>query len=324
MTDQDPLGLDGVTPDEASVVTIGTFDGVHAGHREIIATLIDRAKRNNGCSTVVTFDPHPREVTTGTLVPLLTTARERTTLLEALGVERCIVIPFTRDFAQIQSDEFIVDIVCGRIGAREIVVGYDHAFGRNRSGNRTLLQQLGKKHGFAVTIVPPLEREGGPVSSSRIRQLLSGDGDVATAGSLLGRHYGLDGRVVHGDGRGRSIGFPTANLEVVSTRKAIPLRGVYAVRVTIPETTDAELPGHLAGVYDGMMNIGVRPTFGGSHEVHLEVHLLDFDATLYGATLHVEFVERLRAEKKFASIDALIEQLSLDQRRCRVALQAVS
>lgn len=324
MTDQDPLGLDGVTQDKSSVVTIGTFDGVHAGHREIVGALVGRARETGGCSTVVTFDPHPREVTTGTLVPLLTTASERTRLLEALGVERCIVVPFTREFAQISSQDFVVDIVCGRIGASEIVVGYDHAFGRNRAGDHSLLEALGREHGFSVTVVPPFERGGAAVSSSRIRQLLSVDGDVTAVCRLLGRRYALDGRVVHGDGRGRTIGFPTANLEVVSTRKAIPHRGVYAVRVVVPDNTDKDAGRLGEAVYDGMMNIGVRPTFGGSQEVHLEVHLLDFDGSLYGTTLHVEFVERLRAEQKFESVNALVEQLSLDRRRCREALQAVS
>jgi riboflavin kinase/FMN adenylyltransferase len=309
----DPLGLEGLNPDSSAIVTVGTFDGVHLGHREIVRSVVGISAETGGTSTVVTFDPHPREVTTGNLVPLLSTVEERLALLRALGVARTIVIPFTRAFATMSPTEFVADVIAGRVGCRVMVTGYDHAFGQGRSGDNTVLREAGERLGFSVETVPPFLLDDAPVSSTAIRDHLMADGNVREATRLLGRRYSVGGSVVRGDGRGRSIGYPTANLEVSSTRKVIPARGVYAVVVGVRGSAPLV----------GMMNIGVRPTFGGT-KVHLEVHILDFDESIYGESLHIEFVDRLRDETRFGSVEDLVRQLNEDERRCRDAVGAVS
>ena len=307
------LALEGVNRDDTSVVSVGTFDGVHVGHQDIIDAVVDGARETRGTGTIVTFDPHPREVIIGELVPLLSTIDERVGLLNALGVTRTIVIPFTRAFAGMSSAEFIEQVIVERVGCRRMVTGHDHGFGRGRSGDLGSLEASGRRLGFEVFSVPARQVDDTLVSSSAIRAALVDRGDVSWASTLLGRRYELAGRVVRGDGRGRSIGFPTANLEVQSTRKVVPRRGVYAVGVQFGGRDPVA----------GMMNIGIRPTFGGT-KLHLEVHILDFDEEIYGETLHVEFVEWLRDERKFGSVDELVEQLSEDRRRCRGAASAVS
>lgn len=313
-------GLDQIERDASSVVTVGTFDGVHVGHRAIIRYLVRRASEREGTSAVVSFDPHPREIVHGDEIPLLTTVEERAELIEQLGIDRFVVIPFTLEFSTLQAEDFVRDILVQRIGLREIVIGYDHAFGRNRRGDADLLGELGQIHGFAVDVIPPQVVEKHVVSSTEIRDALVGTGDVRRARELLGRNYSLTGNVVEGDGRGRQIGFPTANLTVDHPRKVIPAIGVYAVRVYVPP--ENERP-RSARTYSGMMNIGRRPTFDNG-EVLLEVHLLDFDGDLYGRHLRVEFVEKMRDERKFDSVEALTEQLSRDRLRCIQLLGAVS
>ncbi|GIV59120.1 bifunctional riboflavin kinase/FAD synthetase [Rhodocaloribacter litoris] len=306
-------GLDQVVYDAGSLVTVGTFDGVHLGHQAILRYLLRRAAENGGRSVVVSFDPHPREVVRNEPVPLLTTIDERADLFERLGVDRFIVIPFTKDFARLSAEDFVEQVLVARIGLKEIVIGYDHGFGRGRGGDAALLERLGRQHGFTVDVIPPQVVAEHVVSSTEIRQLLVEAGDVREAARLLGRPYALSGTVVEGAGRGRTIGFPTANLAVSHPRKVIPRPGVYAVSVA---------PGEAAHVYGGMMNIGRRPTFE-NEGLHLEVHLLDFRGDLYGRSLRIEFVERLRDERKFASVEALVEQLYEDRKRCMAALKAV-
>lgn len=310
--EMDSLGLEGVNPDPTAVVTVGTFDGVHLGHQRIIGRVVELAARTGGTSTVVTFDPHPREVTTGSLVPLLSTIDERRALFRQFGIVRSVVIPFTRAFARMSPTEFIADVIADRVGCQVMVTGHDHGFGKGRSGDRTSLAEAGAVHGFSLETVPPYRLGDTLVSSTAIREHLIEGGDIQEVARLLGRLYSLDGNVVRGEGRGRTIGYPTANLEVASARKVIPRRGVYAVHV--------DIHGERHG---GMMNIGIRPTFGGT-KTHLEVHILDFDQQIYGDVLHIEFVERLRDETRFASIQELVGQLSEDERRCRDALRAVS
>ncbi len=308
-------GLDQIERDDRSLVTVGTFDGVHLGHQSIIRYLVDRAKRKSAISVALSFDPHPREVTTGEQVPLLTTIQERAELFSGLGLDRFIVIPFTREFADTSARSFVVDILVNRIGLQEIVVGYDHGFGKGRQGDSELLLSLGAAHNFSVDIIPAKILEQGVVSSTRIRQLLTEKGDVAVAGKLLSRSYSLIGTVIKGDGRGRTIGYPTANIGVQNPNKVIPKQGVYAVHVN-------EIGGNRT--YHAMMNVGVRPTFSESQEYPkqwLEVHIFDFSGDLYGKELQIEFVKRIRDEKKFNSIDALIKQLSKDEVRCRAELK---
>lgn len=308
-------GLDQITHDERSVVTVGTFDGVHRGHQAIVRYLVERAHEQGGQSVVVSFDPHPRAVVQGEEVPLLTTPEERAELLEGLGLDRFIVIPFTRDFSNLSAEAYVEKILIERIGLKEIVIGYDHRFGSDRKGDPELLRRMGAQRGFTVDVISPQEVEGyGVVSSSAIRRALREEGDPQRAARMLGRPYRLQGTVVRGSGRGKEIGFPTANIEPDDARKLVPRRGVYAVRVRVERD---------GGGYDGMMNIGQRPTFDGTG-LHLEVHLLAFEDDLYGEKLRVEFVQRLRNEQKFASVEALKEQLLKDRERCRSALESLS
>lgn len=307
-------GLDQIVRDERSVVTVGTFDGVHVGHQAILGYLLERAHARGGPGVAVTFDPHPREVVHGEAVPLLTTIDERAARFEALGLDRFIVIPFTKEFSRLRGEAFVEEVLVARIGLREIVIGYDHAFGRGREGDSRLLERLGAQHDFTVDVIPPRIVEQHVVSSTEIRHALVDLGDVGQAERLLGYPYSLVATVVQGDGRGRTIGFPTANLDPQHPRKIVPRNGVYAVRAGEPGGREA---------WGGMMNIGVRPTFGGE-ERRLEVHLFDFDGDLYGKALRVEFVERIREERRFDGVAALLEQLSEDQSRCRRILEGVS
>ncbi|MEZ4698806.1 MAG: bifunctional riboflavin kinase/FAD synthetase [Rhodothermales bacterium] len=305
------VGMDALERNPLSVVTVGTFDGVHLGHRSIVRYLVQRARSQGGLSVVISFHPHPREVVKGEPMPLLTTVDERADALEDLGLDRFVVIPFTPAFAAMDASAFVEDVLLARVGLKEIVIGYDHGFGKDRAGDSALLRELGARHGFGVDVIPAQVLEADIVSSTRIRQLLVEAGDVRQAAGMLGRPYRLTGEVVHGDGRGRQIGYPTANLAIENPNKVIPRTGVYAVR--------AWRQGAAAPV-GGMLNIGVRPTFDGD-SMRIEAHLFDVDASLYGESLRIDFIERIRDEQKFRTIDALIEQLSKDEARCKAELQ---
>lgn len=304
------IGWDNISRDDASVLTVGTFDGVHRGHQAIIDYLRVRADERGGVATVMSFDPHPRSVVHDRDVDLLSTVEERGDLLAHYGVDRFVVVPFTDAFAHLPPVEYVEDILVRRIGLCEITVGYDHAFGRNREGDVDLLREMGRRHDFEVDVIPAQEVDADVVSSSRVRSLLR-EGDVGGAASLLGRPYDLRGTVEKGAQRGRKIGYPTANIEVSDPRKLIPKLGVYAVRVQRPAT---------GATRAGMMNIGRRPTFDGM-DVTAEVHILDFEDNLYGETLRVEFLRRLRDEEKFSSADELAAQLSRDENHCREVIE---
>lgn len=307
------IGWDAISHDPRSVVTVGMFDGVHRGHQAIIDYLQQRAEAQDGTSTLVSFDPHPRAVVHGDEVPLLTTVAERAELLEGLGLDRFVVIPFSNEFAQLSPEAYVEEVLVEQIGVREITVGYDHRFGKDRAGDVDRLQELGGGNGFAVDVIPPQEVDHDIVSSSTIRRLLLEDGAIEQANDRLGRPYRLDGVVARGEGRGRELGYPTANLAIQDTRKLVPKRGVYATLVTLPD-------GNQRG---GMMNIGRRPTFD-EMDVTVEVHVLDYEGDLYGASLSVQFLQRLRAEQKFESADALAAQLSEDEERCRTVVRALA
>lgn len=306
------FGLDQIVKDDRSLVTVGTFDGVHLGHQSIIRYLVERARKHDAVSVALSFDPHPREVLRNERVPLLTTIEERAQVFESLGLDRFIVIPFTPAFAGTRAESFVTDILVNRIGLREVVIGYDHGFGKGREGDSTLLRSLGKDHGFTVDVIPAQVLEKDVVSSTRIREAITEEGDVVLAAKLLGRAYGLSGTVVKGDGRGRTIGYPTANIAVDDTRKVIPKRGVYAVKIQIVGETNQ---------YDGMLNIGYRPTFEGE-ERRIEAHLFEYDGSLYDNRIRVTFYQRIRDEKKFKSVDELIQQLSRDKERCRAEFKS--
>jgi len=305
------IGWDEIDPDPQSVLTVGTFDGVHRGHQAIIEYLRTRSREKEGVSTLVSFDPHPRSVVHGKDVPLLTTVRERADILEGLGIDRLVVIPFSEEFAQLKPEKYVTEVLVQRIGLQEITVGYDHRFGRNRAGDVDLLRKLGPDYGFQVDVIPAQEVDHDVVSSRRIRTVLREEGDVGKAEELLGRPYQLEGVVARGEGRGRQIGYPTANLALQDARKLIPKRGVYATLVQLPDGSR----------HGGMMNIGRRPTFDGM-DVTVEVHLFDFDGDLYGERLSVQFLQRLRDEQKFDSPDALVMQLSEDEQHCRSIVEA--
>ena len=298
-----------VTRDDRSVLTPGTFDGVHLGHQEIIRYVVARARAVGGVPAVVSFDPHPREVLGGGPVPLLTTLDERAAVLAELGVERFVILPFTSELSRLSPEAYVEDVLVGDVGLREIVIGYDHRFGRARGGDRSTLERLGARLGFSVDVVPEHSEQGTTVSSSRIRALLTDRGDVAGAARLLGRPYSLAGTVVRGDQRGRTIGFPTANIRLDDDRKLVPRLGVYAV--------EASLEGRRVG---GMMNIGRRPTFEADGATSIEVHLFNFEGDLYGQVLRASLLDRLRDERRFEGVEALAEQLREDRRQAESVL----
>jgi riboflavin kinase/FMN adenylyltransferase len=286
-----------------SVVSVGTFDGVHLGHLEIIRRAIAGAASRSGRSVVVTFEPHPKEVVPSARRPihLLSTLDERLALLGRHGIDVTVVIHFTREFSQLSPRSFYEEYILPRIGVAEVVVGQDHLFGKDRKGGREELERLSRQFGFAVSAVPEHLVGGERVSSSAIRRALE-RGDVERAGSYLGYPYTLRGVVAEGEGRGRSLGFPTANLEPESPRKVTPGHGVYLVAVKTGSET----------VY-GMMNIGVRPTLTDGSTQTLEVHMFEVDAELYGEPVQISFLRRLRDERRFASADDLTEQLKVDK-----------
>lgn len=296
--------LKDIEHDLNSVLTVGTFDGVHAGHRAIMDTVLKKAKERNARSVIVTFDPHPREIINpgDAGIKLLTTLKERREILEELGIDTMVVIPFDRDFSLLSSEEFVRDIIYEKIGVSEFVIGYDHQFGKDREGTIETIEQLGKELGFDAYVVSKREVGAKTVSSTAIRNAISEQGDVEQAADFLQRRYRLNGMVVHGDKRGKEIGYPTANIRPEDSRKIIPKDGVYAVTVRSE-----------GNWYDGMMNIGTRPTFEGSNKT-LEVHLFDFDEDIYGKEVQVRFVKRIRDEKKFSGKEELVNQLEADEK----------
>ncbi len=293
-----------------TVLTVGTFDGVHAGHKVLVNTVLKIAEEKKARSVIVTFDPHPREIINPgkSGIKLLSSLEERSEILADLGIDEMVVIPFDRDFSLLSSEEFVKTIIWEQIGVSDFVIGYDHQFGRNREGTIETVQKLGKELGFDSLVVSKHEVGEKTVSSTAIRNAIQRDGDMETAAKFLERHYLLNGTVVHGDKRGKKIGFPTANIQSDNPKKIIPKRGVYAVWVRV----DGEYHG-------GMMNIGNRPTFEGD-ENRMEVHLFDFDRDIYGKDVQVQFVSRIRDEKSFSGIDPLREQLSRDEQTARNVL----
>jgi riboflavin kinase/FMN adenylyltransferase len=295
--------IDEIGKDKNSVLTIGTFDGVHAGHRDIINRLKSYAEKNNLRDIVVTFYPHPRTVVSNYDIKLLSTLDEKFELLESLGVSNLLVINFTKEFSEQSSEYFIKNIVCEKIGAKHIIIGHDHKFGKDRGGNENQLKKLGMENDFTVEIVEPVTKNEYVVSSTLIRKALL-DGNVELAAELLERNYCFHGRVVKGVARGTILGFPTANIEIENERKLIPKNGVYIVECKVQDDT----------VY-GVMNIGVRPTFSDTTSVIIEVHLIEFNKNIYGKEIKVSLLKRLRDEKKFESKEELIYQIEKDKRK---------
>jgi len=300
-------GLENFRPEAGGgVVALGVFDGVHLGHRAILATAVSTARRLALSPLACTFDRHPMEVLQPERAPLpITTLAERLDLIAATGIETVLVLPFTRALASIEPDAFVKDVLAGRLRAREVVVGFNHRFGRGARGDTALLEALGRELGFGTEVVPPLTLDGVPVSSTEIRTALQA-GDVERAAAFLGRPYRIWGTVVRGAGRGHTLGFPTANL--LADRTLLVPPGVYACRVRLD-------PRSLPAV----VNIGRRPTFGET-ALAVEAHILDFDGDLYGGSIGLDFVARLRDERKFPSIEALKSRIALDVAEARQRL----
>lgn len=299
----DILSIHSVNRVDRCVLTVGTFDGVHLGHKGLVEYIVSLAKKELSCSTIVTFDPHPREIIhpDGKKISLLTTMSERAEILGDFGIDQLIVIPFDRDFSLMDSEQFIRSVIWDKIGVSHFVIGYDHHFGKNREGSVETVKQLGKELGFDTTIYPRQDIDDCAISSTRIRKLLSEIGNVKEAVTLLGRPYQLTGTVIRGDQRGRLIGYPTANIIPDDERKQIPFRGVYAVKIQINSKS-----------YEGMLNIGFRPTFSGTVQ-SIETHIFNFDQDIYGQNITLRFIDRIRDEKKFESLEELKEQLISDE-----------
>jgi len=303
--------LDEVKRDPNTVLTVGTFDGVHGGHMALIQKVLEKSGQRQARSAVITFDPHPREIINPGAegIKMLTTLEERCEILAELGIDLLIVIPFDRDFSLLSSEEFVRDIIYKKVGVTEFVIGYDHHFGRDREGTIETIERIGEELGFGSYVVSKKEMGNATISSTLIRKTIAEQGDVKQAAEYLGRPYLLNGLVIHGQERGREIGFPTANLKPEHPNKIIPKTGVYAVTVRVGEKW-----------YGGMMNIGVRPTFG-EDEPTLEVHIFDFEEIIYGQTIQVRFTDRVRDERKFSGIGELKSQLEKDRQLVRDILK---
>jgi riboflavin kinase / FMN adenylyltransferase len=297
--------LDEVVPGP-SVVTIGNFDGVHRGHRVLLRRAVDAAHEAAVRSVAVTFDPHPAAVLRpGTEPAAIGSLDDRTAALLEVGIDLVVVLPFTRELSQLTAQEFLERVLVDRLEATKVIVGTNFRFGHKAAGDVVTLADAGDTHGFAVEAVTLLELDGSPISSSELRRRIGQDGDLAWANAAIGRPFRLAGQVVRGDQRGRSIGFPTANIEVPSGR-LLPATGVYAGIAT--------LDGGLR--YAAVTNVGTRPTFDGEG-VTVEVHLLDADLDLYDRPLEVSFLHRLRGEQRFDGVDALQAQIGRDAEAAR-------
>lgn len=294
---------------ENAVVTSGTFDGVHLGHQKILKRLNEVAELTNGESVVITFYPHPRSVISpdNQIVKLLSTLEEKIELLEKSGVNNLLIVPFTREFSELSSEEFIQKILIETIGTKTLVIGYDHRFGKNREGGFDYLKLNKEKYGFGIEEISRQDIENVGVSSSKIRKALQ-EGDVPSADHFLGRNYSLSGVIVKGKQLGRTIGFPTANIQVREIAKLIPSDGVYAVKVYYNDEA-----------FGGMLNIGNRPTVDGTFQT-VEVNIFEFDQEIYGEKLTIEFLQKIRNEQKFNGLDELKTQIAKDKITCKEIL----
>jgi riboflavin kinase/FMN adenylyltransferase len=306
-------GIQNLRPEHRGcVATIGNFDGVHLGHQSVFRHLMEKGAELGLPTTVVTFEPQPREFFQAATAPArLTRLREKLQAIQAEGVERVVVLEFNKRLAAMQAERFVEELLVEGLGTRFLSVGDDFRFGRGRQGNFELLKRMGLAHGFEVENMNTYRLDADRVSSTRIRELLT-LGDFATANQYLGRPYSICGRIGHGDKRGRSIGFPTLNVNL--HRRVSPLHGVYAVRVDGLE--ERPVPG--------VANIGVRPTVEGDPRYLLEVHLFGFDRSVYGEHICVEFIRKLRDEQRFDSFDDLRRQILLDADAAREALGVIS
>jgi riboflavin kinase / FMN adenylyltransferase len=296
--------------DKPIVLTQGTFDGVHFGHKKILKQVVSEALNIGGESVLLTFYPHPRLVLSpdNNDLKLLSTIEEKVELVSDLGIDYLIIIPFTKEFSQLSAAVFVKNILVDKLHIVKLIIGYDHRFGRGREGGIEQMKELAQQHDFELSEILAQDIADSIVSSTKIRNALLA-GDVQLANKYLGTRYVISGKVEEGHQRGRTIGFPTANIRVNSSFKLIPLNGVYAVWVYIDKKR-----------YSGMLNIGYNPTFE-DKKWSIEVHIFDFNKNVYHMDISVEFVARIRSEQSFASINALISQLKVDERNIREILQ---
>ncbi|MGM0417448.1 MAG: bifunctional riboflavin kinase/FAD synthetase [Thermodesulfobacteriota bacterium] len=298
------IGLEEIKkPLENRIVTIGNFDGVHKGHQELMRLAVEKGKKTGFKTIAVTFDPHPiKFIKPEKHPPIITLREQKTELIKKTGIDEVLTIEFSKDFANLTAIEFIEDILVKKLGTKAVVVGNDYMFGKNRKGNIDLLKEYGKKYGFEVIIPEWITLGTKRISSTLIREAVE-NGDLESARTMLGRDYQIRGTVVHGRNRGNKIGFPTANLDLID--ELCPKMGVYAV---IPEIDGQK--------YHGVANIGYSPTFD-DHKFTVEVHFLDFTEDLYAKQIKVNFIERLRGEKKFSGIEELSEQIAKDVEKAK-------
>ena len=286
-----------------TAVTTGTFDGVHLGHKIIIERLIAAARTIGGESVLLTFYPHPRKVLfpDDDQIKMLNTPIEKENLLQASGIDHLVVIPFTKEFSRLSSLEFVRNILSNTLKAKKLVIGYDHHFGRNREGSFAHLLEFGSLYGFQVEEIPAQDIDHVAISSSKIRQALA-SGDLNTANSYLGYEYNITGKVIKGKQLGRTIGYPTANIEINDSYKLIPAIGVYAVKIK-----------YALNIYNGMLSIGKNPTVTENGPLTIEVNIFDFDLEIYNKQITVYFYKKLRDEEKYDSINQLKSQLAIDK-----------
>ena len=289
------------SPKTKTTVTVGTFDGVHLGHQKIIAKLVEAAKKNGSAPTLLTFDPHPRKVVQpNTSVDLIQTLEERAETLTHLGLQHMVVHPFTKAFSQLSAAEYVKEFLVNLLNIDKIIIGHNHRFGKNRTASVEDLQHYGEIYGFKVIQISAEEIDSISISSTKIRTALA-EGDVVTAHTFLGHPFTLSGTVIEGEQRGRTMGFPTANIAVNHPDKIIPKNGVYAVRVHLQNTERL-----------GMMNIGTNPTVNGENR-SIEVHIFDWSQSIYNQPIQVSLIERIRDELKFDSLKTLQKQLEKDK-----------
>ena len=307
-------GLDFVGTIPNPVVTIGTFDGVHLGHQKILNQLNEEAKKCQGESVLITFEPHPRVVMSDGKadVRLIQTLEEKLQKLEACGLQNVIIYPFSKEFASLTALQFIEEILVNKLKAKKIVIGYDHQFGNNREGNIAFLEKYAPQFGYEVLEIPAQEINEVNVSSTKVRNAIL-EGEMEIAARFLGEPFSICGTVVKGKQLGRTIGFPTANISLPEKHKIIPATGVYAVEMEIDQQR-----------YKGMMNIGFRPSVDNEKTLSLEVNLFDFSATIYDKKVDVRFFKRFRSEQIFPNLDALKHQISLDENAIRTYFQSVT
>ena len=293
-----------IKKDKNTVLTIGTFDGIHLGHYEIIEKVKKKASEIRARSLLITFNPHPRNVLTGSgSVKILSTLKEKEEILQKLGMENLLVINFTKEFSQLPAEKFFSDYIINGIGLKEIIIGYDFHFGKGRSGSIETIIELGKENNFKVDKIEEVTLSGNKISSTEIRKALT-EGNIHLTTKLLGRNYSFSGIVVTGDKRGRTLGFPTANIKLDDEEKLLPALGIYLVEFLVK-----------GNKYFGLLSIGKRPTFYDEGKIVPEVFIYDFDNDIYDEFVTVNIMERLRGEEKFSSAENLIFQMNKDKKR---------